>query len=58
MHIQVLLAHISITSGMDLCSRKGELFEVLVALAAAADGRAVRSRWFNFSHEKCPDEYI
>ena len=43
---------------MGLNSRKGEQFEVLVSITAAADGRTVRSRWFDFSHEKCPDEYI
>ena len=31
-----------------LNSRKVGLFEVLVFIAAAADGRTVRSRWFNF----------
>ena len=41
-----------------LNSRKVGLFEVLVFLTAAADGRTVRSRWFNFFHEKCPDEYF
>ena len=31
-----------------LNSRRVGLFEVLVFLAAAADGRTVRSRWFDF----------
>ena len=41
-----------------LNSRKVGLFEVLVFLAAAADGRTVRSRWFKFSHKQCPEYYI
>ena len=50
--------HVSIASGLGSNSRKGELFDVLVSKTTAADGRTVRSRWFNFSHEKCPDENI
>ena len=34
------------------------IFSFHTRLVGAADGRAVRSRWFNFSHEKCPDDNI
>ena len=50
--------HVSVRSGLGSNSRKDELFEVLVSITSAADGRTVRSRWFNFSHKQCPEYYI
>ena len=45
---------ILVTFGRD--RSKDGIFRSQTRLVGAADGRAVRSRWFNFSHKKCPDE--